>query len=137
MRVFAALVLVRVFEVLARADSECATPAACFERAQKYAGGHAGLKRDFRKAASLASRACDQKEPRGCVLVGELIDRARLGRPDRKKSTAFYRKACDAGLGQGCANWAWALYREEGDAGQDVVETVNKALALFDKACQG
>jgi TPR repeat protein len=137
MRVWAAFVMAGSWVAVAYADNECATPAACYENAQKYASGHGGPKRDWKKAAALATRACDQKEPRGCVLAGELIDQARLGRPDRKKSAGLYKKACEAGLGQGCASWAWALYRDEGDAGQDVVETVNKALGLFDKACEG
>src|SRR5438552_10860231 len=115
MRIWAGLLIVGCWagwSSAARAESECATPAACFENALKYASGHAGVKRDWKKAAALASRACDQKEARGCNLAGALIDHARVGRPDRKKAAALYRRACEAGLGEGCASWAWSLFRD-------------------------
>jgi TPR repeat protein len=128
--------------------AECQTPAECVQLAEKYLSGRAQIRRDYKKALALLRHICEpaaardkkplaEDEARACTLLGEMYTAGQAGKPDRKRGAILYKRACDAGNARACAAYSRALYYDEGDAGQDVVEVVGKAITLHRKACEG
>ncbi len=111
---------------------------ACGELGSLYARGRS-IERDLVHASSLLERACLGDHTPSCFDLGQLFEQGVLlgALPDGKsRATAFYQRACAAGLQAGCtrldAIFAASALQPRHEAGQvsSASQTQFRPLAL-------
>ncbi len=104
----------------------------CQELAKAYQEGD-GVPQDLPKALALFTRACEAKSRWACSMVGSFVASGRgVAAADPAGAARWFERACDDGHGWSC-NRLGEMARD----GEGVPKDPKRALALFEKACQG
>jgi hypothetical protein len=120
----------------ARAACDKGNADGCYDLANEYESGlYAPL--DYKKAASLHSKACELGEPAGCMSVGLMYEIGKGVAKNSDKAMSSYSKAaplylagCNQGHGQSC-NVLGNMYEE----GRGVAKDEQKAIPFYRKGC--
>ena len=113
---------------------EMGDPAACSDLGVLYAVGR-GLPQSDERATALSRRACEQGAAIACSNQGALAAEGVGGPPAKGEDVGgptirLFRKACDAGVPEGCANLGSAY-----DGGKLAVRDVRLAARALRRAC--
>ncbi|MGN0903491.1 MAG: tetratricopeptide repeat protein [Succinivibrio sp.] len=89
----------------------------------------------FKRALSLAQKACTIKEGRGCKNVGNYYETGTAGDKDLKRATAYYKKACDLNYAVGCYNLGRLYLKGDGVemSGENAEHYLKKGCSLEDE----
>jgi TPR repeat protein len=104
-------------------------PAACVSLGEAYRSGDEGLRRDPVRASALFENSCSHGYGSGCYSRGHMYVLA----GDSVRALPWFRKACDRGFGLGCV----MLGRAYLDGEYGYPQNVNRAIELFESACEG
>ncbi|PAF51186.1 hypothetical protein BKH43_02985 [Helicobacter sp. 13S00401-1] len=63
--------------------------------------------KDYEKALSLYTAACDANDAKACSSLGYMYQSGKGVKSDLGLSKKFYQKACDAGDGSACNSTKW------------------------------
>ena len=85
---------------------------------------------DYKMAASLYRKACDNGDARECAILGDMYCKGLGVKRNYTKAVSLYKKACDGGYTLGCI--ALGLMYEKG---LGVKRNYTKAVSLYKKAC--
>ena len=99
--------------------------------ADNLSNGVVALKENrFEKAATFFQSSCDEKNMTGCANLGMLYKEGKGVERNHAKAQELFKKVCDAGLGDGCVNFAEMCNKEEKPS-----VGCEPKIAMLEKAC--
>jgi uncharacterized protein len=91
-----------------------------------------GVAKDEVKAVELWKRGCEAGDGTSCSILAELNTKGLAGfAKDSSTGLALYEKGCSLGSSTACLESAWRYWH-----GDDVVQDLDKASALFAEGCK-
>src|SRR5262249_46084019 len=86
--------------------------------------------KDYAKALSFATKACDGGQAAACTTVGRIYENGNGVGQDIGKATDLYRRSCEGGAAIGCGYFADMV-----ESGRGVTADPQRAVTLRQRAC--